>query len=201
MQQFVKNQSSSLYNSGWTMTQVKRFSDAQLIKEFEKIRNAFERAQILLIIRSLARPKPALEELATKRTKYSDAAGSTLPADVVVASSTQSGSKRTPADAPVASGGDHASLSGASSEPLIHSPKEASISVDATSSMPADATPSIPAGSTPPIHAVIPLILLFLSWRHLKFPFLVLLLQMYLPLFLLQGREGRLWLRNVLLSL
>ncbi|GJV81121.1 hypothetical protein Tco_1516991 [Tanacetum coccineum] len=40
MRNFVKNQSTSLYNSGWTMAQVKRFTDTQLKEEFDKIQRA-----------------------------------------------------------------------------------------------------------------------------------------------------------------
>nr|GEY56289.1 hypothetical protein [Tanacetum cinerariifolium] len=38
MQKYVKNQSSAIYNTGWTMAYVKSFSDEQLLQEFEKIR-------------------------------------------------------------------------------------------------------------------------------------------------------------------
>lgn len=37
MQNFVKNQSSAVYNTRWSMTQVKRFTNAQLIEKFERI--------------------------------------------------------------------------------------------------------------------------------------------------------------------
>nr|GEW86505.1 reverse transcriptase domain-containing protein [Tanacetum cinerariifolium] len=37
MQQHVKNQSSAIYNTGWTMAYVKSFTDDQLKQEFEKI--------------------------------------------------------------------------------------------------------------------------------------------------------------------
>nr|GEX72583.1 hypothetical protein [Tanacetum cinerariifolium] len=38
MHQYVKNQSSAIYNTSWTMAYVKSFSDEQLKQEFEKIR-------------------------------------------------------------------------------------------------------------------------------------------------------------------
>nr|GEX71088.1 hypothetical protein [Tanacetum cinerariifolium] len=41
MRQYVKNQSSAIYNTGWTMAYVKSFSDEQLKQEFEKIRKTF----------------------------------------------------------------------------------------------------------------------------------------------------------------
>lgn len=37
MQNFVKNMSSDVYNIGWSMAQVKKLSDAQLIEKFERI--------------------------------------------------------------------------------------------------------------------------------------------------------------------
>nr|GEY66464.1 ribonuclease H-like domain-containing protein [Tanacetum cinerariifolium] len=38
MRQYVKNHSSAIYNTGWTMAYVKSFTDEQLKQEFEKIR-------------------------------------------------------------------------------------------------------------------------------------------------------------------
>nr|GFB31201.1 JmjC domain-containing protein [Tanacetum cinerariifolium] len=38
MRQYVKNQSSAIYTTGWTMAYVKSFADDQLKKEFKKIR-------------------------------------------------------------------------------------------------------------------------------------------------------------------
>nr|GFA08165.1 hypothetical protein [Tanacetum cinerariifolium] len=40
MRQYVKNQSSAIYNTRWTMAYVKSFSDEQLLHEFEKIRKS-----------------------------------------------------------------------------------------------------------------------------------------------------------------
>nr|GFA56626.1 JmjC domain-containing protein [Tanacetum cinerariifolium] len=42
MRQYVKNQSSAIYNTGWTMAYVKSFTDDQLKQEFEKIRKSTE---------------------------------------------------------------------------------------------------------------------------------------------------------------
>nr|GEU71883.1 aminoacyl-tRNA synthetase, class 1a, anticodon-binding [Tanacetum cinerariifolium] len=41
MRQYVKNQSSAVYTTGWTMAYVKSFTDDQLKEEFEKIRKTF----------------------------------------------------------------------------------------------------------------------------------------------------------------
>nr|GEU75296.1 ribonuclease H-like domain-containing protein [Tanacetum cinerariifolium] len=42
MRQYVKNQSSAIYNTGWTMAYVKSFTDDQLKQEFEKIHKSTE---------------------------------------------------------------------------------------------------------------------------------------------------------------
>nr|GEU76269.1 ribonuclease H-like domain-containing protein [Tanacetum cinerariifolium] len=42
MIQYVKNQSSAIYNTGWTMAYMKSFTDDQLKQEFEKIRKSTE---------------------------------------------------------------------------------------------------------------------------------------------------------------
>nr|GEU38868.1 ribonuclease H-like domain-containing protein [Tanacetum cinerariifolium] len=42
MRQYVENQSSAIYNTGWTMAYVKSFTDDQLKQEFEKIRKSTE---------------------------------------------------------------------------------------------------------------------------------------------------------------
>ncbi|GKE85159.1 hypothetical protein Tco_1558901, partial [Tanacetum coccineum] len=47
MRNFVKNQSCSLYQTGWSMAKVMKFTDAQLKEEFEKIQRTLERAKIL----------------------------------------------------------------------------------------------------------------------------------------------------------
>ncbi|GJV76751.1 hypothetical protein Tco_1508335 [Tanacetum coccineum] len=45
MRQFVKNQSSALYSTGWTKAKVESFTDAQLKEEFEKIQKALANTQ------------------------------------------------------------------------------------------------------------------------------------------------------------
>nr|GEW40087.1 hypothetical protein [Tanacetum cinerariifolium] len=42
MRQYVKNQSSAVHTTGWTMAYVKYFTDGQLKEEFEKIRKSNE---------------------------------------------------------------------------------------------------------------------------------------------------------------
>ncbi|GJT39913.1 anticodon-binding aminoacyl-tRNA synthetase, class 1a [Tanacetum coccineum] len=49
MRQFVKNQSSALYSTGWTKAKVESFTDAQLKEEFEKIQKALANTQPLSI--------------------------------------------------------------------------------------------------------------------------------------------------------
>ncbi|GJU95157.1 hypothetical protein Tco_1319913 [Tanacetum coccineum] len=46
MRQFVKNQSSALYSTGWTKAKVESFTDAQLKEEFEKIQKALANTQV-----------------------------------------------------------------------------------------------------------------------------------------------------------
>ncbi|GJR79200.1 hypothetical protein Tco_0149985 [Tanacetum coccineum] len=64
---FVKNQSCSLYQTGWSMAKVTKFTDARLKEEFEKIQRTLERAKILDFKRSLPRSQPALEEPSSKK--------------------------------------------------------------------------------------------------------------------------------------
>ncbi|GJV98839.1 hypothetical protein Tco_1554091 [Tanacetum coccineum] len=47
MRQFVKNQSSALYSTGWTKAKVESFTDAQLKEEFEKIQKALANTQVV----------------------------------------------------------------------------------------------------------------------------------------------------------
>ncbi|GJR46232.1 hypothetical protein Tco_1314335 [Tanacetum coccineum] len=54
----TKNQSSTIYTTGWTMKHVKSFSDDQLKTEFDKIRTAVAELKSLNIRRSLKRPVP-----------------------------------------------------------------------------------------------------------------------------------------------
>ncbi|GKC68185.1 hypothetical protein Tco_1100783 [Tanacetum coccineum] len=61
MRTFVKNQSTSIYTTGWTMKHVKSLSDEQLKSEFEKIRTAVADLQSQNIRRTLKRAGEDLE--------------------------------------------------------------------------------------------------------------------------------------------
>ncbi|GJW83023.1 hypothetical protein Tco_0156168 [Tanacetum coccineum] len=56
MQTFVKNQSSTIYSTRWTLKYVKTFTNDQLKAEFDKIRNAVADLQAQNLRRSLKRP-------------------------------------------------------------------------------------------------------------------------------------------------
>ncbi|GJR00362.1 hypothetical protein Tco_0523346 [Tanacetum coccineum] len=81
MRTFVKNQSSTIYTTGWTMKHVKSFSDDQLKTEFDKIRTAAADLQSQNIRRSLKRPGVDLEQTSTKKSKSTEAPKSDVPAD------------------------------------------------------------------------------------------------------------------------
>ncbi|GJY61252.1 hypothetical protein Tco_0461909 [Tanacetum coccineum] len=81
MRTFVKNQSSTIYTTGWTMKHVKSFSDAQLKTEFDKIRTAAADLQSQNIRRSLKRPSADLEQPSSKKSKSTEVPKSDVPAD------------------------------------------------------------------------------------------------------------------------
>nr|GEV77922.1 hypothetical protein [Tanacetum cinerariifolium] len=70
MRQYVKNQSSAIYNTGWSMAYVKSFSDAQLLQEFEKIRKVQSQSQLQAFSQ---RPGSMLEEPPSKKPKSPEA--------------------------------------------------------------------------------------------------------------------------------
>ncbi|GKF63720.1 hypothetical protein Tco_0187168, partial [Tanacetum coccineum] len=72
MRQFVKNQSSALYSTGWTKAKVESFTDAQLKEEFEKIQKALVNTQFQAFSRTLNRKGPELEEPSSKQQKSTD---------------------------------------------------------------------------------------------------------------------------------
>ncbi|GJT10446.1 hypothetical protein Tco_0857488 [Tanacetum coccineum] len=80
MRTFVKNQSSTIYTTGWTMKHVKSFSDAQLKTEFDKIRTAAADLQSQNIRRSLKRPSADLEQPSSKKSKSTKVPKSDVPA-------------------------------------------------------------------------------------------------------------------------
>ncbi|GJU58527.1 hypothetical protein Tco_1236293 [Tanacetum coccineum] len=81
MRTFVKNQSSTIYTTGWTMKHVKSFSDDQLKTEFDKIRTAAADLQSQTIRRSLKRPSADLEQPSSKKSKSTEVPKSDVPAD------------------------------------------------------------------------------------------------------------------------
>ncbi|GJZ35007.1 hypothetical protein Tco_0580824 [Tanacetum coccineum] len=81
MRTFVKNQSSTIYTTGWTMKHVKSFSDDQLKTEFDKIRTAAADLQSQNIRRSLKRPGADLEQASSKKSKSTEAPKSDVPDD------------------------------------------------------------------------------------------------------------------------
>ncbi|GKD50311.1 hypothetical protein Tco_1279287 [Tanacetum coccineum] len=97
MRQFVKNQSSALYSTGWTKAKVESFTDAQLKEEFEKIQKSQANTQVQAFNRTLKRTGPELEEPSSKQQKSTEAPISSVP-DVpqppVVSSPKSSGTRR-----------------------------------------------------------------------------------------------------------
>ncbi|GJT30418.1 hypothetical protein Tco_0910693 [Tanacetum coccineum] len=81
MRTFMKNQSSTIYTTGWTMKHVKSFSNDQLKTEFDKIRTAAADFQLQNIRRSLKKPGVDLEQTSTKKSKLTEAPRSDVLAD------------------------------------------------------------------------------------------------------------------------
>nr|GEX85143.1 ribonuclease H-like domain-containing protein [Tanacetum cinerariifolium] len=79
MRQYVKNQSSAIYNTGWTMAYMISFSDEQLKQEFEKIRKVQSYSQIQAFSCTLKRPGSVLEEPTPKRLKSPEAPTPSMP--------------------------------------------------------------------------------------------------------------------------
>nr|GEW21832.1 hypothetical protein [Tanacetum cinerariifolium] len=95
MRQYVKNQSSAIYNTGWTMAYVKSFSDEQLKQEFEKIRKVQSHSQIQAFSQTLKRSGPVLKEPSTKWPKYPEAPTPSMPEVPISPAVTSSPSSRT----------------------------------------------------------------------------------------------------------
>nr|GEW44746.1 ribonuclease H-like domain, reverse transcriptase, RNA-dependent DNA polymerase [Tanacetum cinerariifolium] len=83
MQQYVKNKSSAIYNTGWTMAYVKSFTDDQLKQEFEKIYKVQSNSQIQAFSRTLKRLGLMLEEPSSKRQQSTEAPIPSVPEVVV----------------------------------------------------------------------------------------------------------------------
>ncbi|GKD06433.1 hypothetical protein Tco_1181407 [Tanacetum coccineum] len=97
MRVFVKNQSTTIYSTGWSMKYVKSLADEQLIAEFEKIRMVVADLKSNELRRTLKRAGEALEPDTSKKQKSTEAPIPSVP-DVpqpkVVSSSKSSGSRR-----------------------------------------------------------------------------------------------------------
>ncbi|GKC66785.1 hypothetical protein Tco_1099383 [Tanacetum coccineum] len=97
MRVFVKNQSTTIYSTGWSMKYVKSLADEQLIAEFEKIRMVVADLKSHKLRRTLKRAGEALEPVTSKKQKSTVAPISFVP-DVpqppVVSSRKSSSTKR-----------------------------------------------------------------------------------------------------------
>ncbi|GJY55290.1 putative ribonuclease H-like domain-containing protein [Tanacetum coccineum] len=80
MRTFVKNQSSTIYTTGWTLKHVRSFSDEQLKDEFDKIRHALDNLHAQNLRRSLKRPGADVEQPGSKKSKSSAAPQTPVPA-------------------------------------------------------------------------------------------------------------------------
>nr|GEX29937.1 JmjC domain-containing protein [Tanacetum cinerariifolium] len=83
MRNFVKNQSSVVYSTGWSMAHVKSFTDDQLKEVFEKIQKVLSNIQIQEFSRTLKRTGPVLEEPSSKRHKFTEAPIPSVPEEVI----------------------------------------------------------------------------------------------------------------------
>ncbi|GJW56053.1 hypothetical protein Tco_0102784 [Tanacetum coccineum] len=79
MRTFVKNQSTTIYTTGWTMKHVKSLSNEQLKSEFKKIRTAVADLQSLNIRRTLKRAGEELEHDVSKKPKPTEVPMSSQP--------------------------------------------------------------------------------------------------------------------------
>ncbi|GJR13597.1 hypothetical protein Tco_0796249 [Tanacetum coccineum] len=77
---FVKNQSSTIYSTGWTLKHVRSFSDAQLKAEFDKIRHALDNLQLQHLRRSLKRQGAYLDQPDSKKSKSTEPQKTSIPA-------------------------------------------------------------------------------------------------------------------------
>ncbi|GJV60049.1 hypothetical protein Tco_1466149 [Tanacetum coccineum] len=69
MRTFVKNQSTVVYNVGWSMTDVRSLDDAHLLDEYNKIRRALDRIHAQTLQRSLKRSGDSFISSEPKRMK------------------------------------------------------------------------------------------------------------------------------------
>ncbi|GJZ98569.1 hypothetical protein Tco_0671022 [Tanacetum coccineum] len=97
MRVFVKNQSTTIYSTGWSMKYVKSLTDEQLKAEFEKIRMAVADLKSHELRRTLKRAGEALEPDTSKKQKSSEAPTPSVhdvPQPPVVSSPKSSGTRR-----------------------------------------------------------------------------------------------------------
>ncbi|GJX13869.1 hypothetical protein Tco_0205627 [Tanacetum coccineum] len=80
MRTFVKNQSSTIYTTGWTLKHVRSFSDDQLKDEFDKIRHALANLQSQHLRRSLKRQGADLDQPDSKKSKSTEPQKTSVPA-------------------------------------------------------------------------------------------------------------------------
>ncbi|GJU28248.1 hypothetical protein Tco_1166869, partial [Tanacetum coccineum] len=81
MRTYVKNQSSVIYSTGWTLKHVKSFTDATLQEEFNKIRHAVENLQTQILRRSIKRPGADLDKPTSKKSKSNEAQHTSVPSE------------------------------------------------------------------------------------------------------------------------
>ncbi|GJX88757.1 hypothetical protein Tco_0340771, partial [Tanacetum coccineum] len=79
MRTYVKNQSSVIYSTGWTLKHVKSFSDATLQEEFNRIRHAVENLQTQILRRSIKIPGADLDQHTSKKSKSNAAQHTPVP--------------------------------------------------------------------------------------------------------------------------
>ncbi|GJV63717.1 hypothetical protein Tco_1474545 [Tanacetum coccineum] len=97
MRVFVKNQSTTIYSTGWSMKYVKSLTDEQLIAEFEKIRMVVADLKSQELRRTLKRAGEALEPDTSKKQKSTEApipSVPDVPQPLVVSSPKSSGTRR-----------------------------------------------------------------------------------------------------------
>nr|GFA69301.1 hypothetical protein [Tanacetum cinerariifolium] len=95
MRQYVKNQSSAIYNTGWSMAYVKSFSDEQLLQEFKKIRKVQTQGKLQSFSRTFKRQGSVLEEPHTKKLKSPEAPTPSMPEITIPSAVTSPLSSRT----------------------------------------------------------------------------------------------------------
>ncbi|GJS24473.1 hypothetical protein Tco_0453105 [Tanacetum coccineum] len=79
MRTYVKNQSSVIYSTGWTLKHVKYFSDATLQEEFNRITHAVENLQTQTLRRSIKRPGADLDQPTSRKSKSNEAQHTSIP--------------------------------------------------------------------------------------------------------------------------